>query len=112
METTKKIESRLLDRTEVEVRIRGRAGKISRAEAVGMVAEEMNVEKARVGLVRLEQNAGTSDVVGRFMVYGSAETMKSLHPKYLAVRLMTKEEREALKQAKKRAKTPAPEAKK
>ena len=111
MEIRKKTESKLLDRVELEVLIPERAGKISRGEAVGMVAEEMKVGKERVGLITLKQQAGTRDVVGRFGVYGSEEAMKRTHPQHLTVRLMTKEEREKLKQAKKKAKTPTTEAK-
>ncbi len=49
--------------------------------------------------------------MGSFGVYGSEEAMRRTHPHHLSVRLMTKEEREKLKQAKKKAKTPTTEAK-
>ena len=111
MEIRKKTESKLLDRVEIEVLIPEKAGKLSRNEAVGMVAEEMKVGKERVGLIALKQQAGTRDVVGMFGVYGSEEAMRRTHPHHLSVRLMTKEEREKLKQAKKKAKTPTTEAK-
>ncbi len=111
MDTRKKTQSKLLDRVELEVLIPGKGGKLSRGEAVGMVAEEMKVDRERVGLIRLGQHSGTMDIVGKFAVYGSAQAMKTMHPKHLAVRLMTKEEREKLKQARKKAKTAAPEAK-
>ena len=113
MNTRNKTQSKLLDRVELEVLIPGKGGKISRGEAVAMVAEEMKVDKERVGLIKLEQQSGTMDIVGKFAVYGSGEAMKTMHPRHLAVRLMSKEEREKLKQAKKKAKTatPATEAK-
>ena len=111
MEIRKKIESKLLDRVELEVFIPEKAGKLSRSEAVGMVADEMKVGKERVGLITLKQQAGTMDIVGSFGVYGSEEAMRRTHPHHLSVRLMTKEEREKLKQAKKKAKTPTTEAK-
>ncbi len=111
MDTRKKTQSRLLDRVELEVLIPGKGGKLSRGEAITMVAEEMKVDRERVGLIRLEQQSGTEDIVGKFAVYGSTQAMKTMHPKHLAVRLMTKDEREKLKQARKKAKTAAPEAK-
>ena len=92
---------------EVDVLVPGRAGKVSRGEAVEMVAEELKVEKKRVGLISLEQQAGTTDVFGKFRVFGSEEALKGTHPRHLLVRLMTKEEREKLKQERKRAKTQA-----
>ena len=111
MEIRKKTESKLLDRVELEVFIPEKAGKLSRSEAVGMVADEMKVGRERVGLITLKQQAGTRDIVGSFGVYGSEEAMRRTHPHHLSVRLMTKEEREKLKQAKKMAKTPTTEAK-
>jgi hypothetical protein len=53
-------------------------------------------------------------MIGRFYVYGSAEAKKRAHPRYLEERVLTKAEREKLKQERKRAATPAPapEAKK
>jgi len=111
LEIRKKTESKLLDRVELEVLIPGRAGRLSRVDALGMVAEEMKVDRSRVGLVSLQEHAGTTDVVGRFAVYGSSEAVKVLHPKHLQVRVLAKEEREKLKQARKKAKIPSPEAK-
>ena len=109
MQVQKKIDSKLLDRSYVEVLFEGKSGKLSRKDAVAMVAESMKVDANRVGLVKLEERSGTTDLLGKFNVYGSLESKKKLHPGYLDVRLMTKEEREKLKQAKKAAATaPAP----
>ena len=101
MQVQKKSDSRLLDRTYVEVLFEGKSGKLSRKDAIALVAGEMKVDAERVGLVKLEERSGTTDVLGKFNVYGSAESKKKAHPGYLDVRLMTKEEREKLKQAKK-----------
>ena len=111
MEIVKKNDSRLLGRTEVQVRIRGKAGKMSRREAVTLVANQMQVAPANVGLVRMQQQSGSTDIVGTFFVYESEETMKKVHPEHLSVRTLGKEEREKLKQEKKKAAAPKPEAK-
>ena len=114
MQVQKKTESKLLDRTYVEFAIEGKAGHLSRKEAVALLAKEMNVPAENVGLVRLEEQSGTTGVLGKFYVYGSADSKKKAHPKYLEVRMLSKEEREKLKQEKKKAAAPAPapEAKK
>jgi ribosomal protein S24E len=111
----RKTESKLLDRSYVEMTLDGKAGKISRREAVAAVAQEMGVPPENIGLVRLEGQSGTTTVVGKFYVYGSAESKKRVHPKYLEERTFTREEREKLKQERKKAAIPAaaaPEAKK
>ena len=110
MQIQKKTESKLLDRTYVEVLFEGKGGKISRKEAVALVAGELRVGPEKVGLIGLEERSGTTDVVGKFHVYGSPESKSRMHPGYLDVRLLTKEEREKLKQDKKNAKNAAPAA--
>ena len=114
MPVERKSESKVLDRSYVEVSIEGMAGKISRKEAIEMVARELGVPAENVGLVRVDGQSGTRKVIGRFYVYGSPESKKKVHPRYLQERMLTKEEREKLKQERKKAKTPAaaaPEAK-
>ena len=115
MPVEKKSESKVLDRTYVELSLEGRAGKVSRSEAIAAVAQELGVPRENVGLVRIDGESGTTKATGRFYVYGSAESKKKVHPKYLEERMLTKEEREKLKQERKKARTaaaPAEEAKK
>ena len=107
MPVEKKSESKVLDRSYVELSVEGRAGKISRKEAIEMVAQELSVPAENVGLLRVDGQSGTSKVLGRFYVYGSADSKKRVHPRYLQERTFTKEEREKLKQERKKAKTPA-----
>lgn len=114
MQITKKSESKLLDRLYVEVSLEGKAGKISRKEVVTAVAQELGVPSENVGLVRMEGQSGTTGVVGKFYVYGSQTSKNRLHHRYLDERTLTKEQREKLKQERKKAAAPqaAPEAKK
>ena len=115
MPVEKKSESKVLDRSYVEMTLEGKAGKVTRKEAIAMVAQEMGVPAENVGLLRIDGQSGTTKVLGRFYVYGSAASKKRVHLKYLDERTLTKEEREKLKQERKKAATPAaaaPEAKK
>jgi ribosomal protein S24E len=114
LQVLKKSESKLLDRTYVETLMEVKGGKLARKDAIEMVAKEMGVQSERVGLVRLKGQSGTTKVFGEFYVYGSQDSKKLTHPKHLEVRLLSKEEREKLKQAKKKqtAAAPAAEAKK
>jgi ribosomal protein S24E len=112
----KKSVSKVLDRSYVELSLAGKAGKITRKEAIAQVAQELGVPAENVGLIRIDGQSGSTKVLGRFYVYGSAESKKKVHPRYLEERMLTKEEREKLKQERKKAATPAaaaaPEAKK
>jgi ribosomal protein S24E len=70
-----------------------------------MLAGEMRVAQDNVGLIGLEERSGTRDVVGKFHVYGSLDSKKKVHPRYMDLRLLTKQEREKLKQEVKDKKT-------
>ena len=111
MQVQKKAESKLLDRAYVEFAMDGKAGKVTRKEAVALLAKEMGVPEENVGLVSLDGQSGTRAIVGRFYVYGSKESKKRTHPKYLDIRALSKEEKEKLKQEKKKP-AAAAEAKK
>ncbi len=107
MPVEKKSESKVMDRSYVELTLEDKAGKVSRKEAVAAVAQELGVPAENVGLLRMEGQSGTTKVVGKFYVYGSADSKKKFHPRYLGERMLTKEERDKLKQAKKKAAAPA-----
>ena len=107
MPVEKKSESKVLDRSYVELSMEGKAGKISRKEAIETVAQELGVPVENVGLLRVDGQSGTRKALGRFYVYGSAESKKNVHPRYLQERMLTREEREKLKQQRKKAGTPA-----
>jgi ribosomal protein S24E len=111
----KKNDSKVLDRSYVEAPLDGEAGKITRKEAIASVAKELGVDPENVGLIRMEGHSGTTQVLGKFYVYGSAESKKRIHLRYLNERSLTKEERDKLKQERKKSAAPAaaaPEAKK
>ena len=110
----KKTDSKVLERSYVEARLEGKAGKLSRKDAIAAIADELKVPAENVSVVRLDTSAGTTDVDGKFYVYSTAEAKKRLSPRYLEERLLTKEEREKLKQERKKgpAAAPPPEAKK
>jgi ribosomal protein S24E len=107
LQIEKKVESKLLDRTYIESSIENTAGRLTRREAVARLAQELGVPQDNIGLLRLEEQSGTAAVLGKFYVYGSKESKKRLHPRYLEERSLSKEEREKLKQDRKKAKTPA-----
>lgn len=103
-----KSDSKLLERSTAVVNLDGRAGKLTRNEAISTVAKELGVAPERVGVVRLEGHAGTTDLVGTFYIYGSEEVKKKVHPRYLEERVLSKEERAKLKQERKKAATATP----
>jgi ribosomal protein S24E len=107
LQAQKKAESKVLDRAYVELRLEGKAGKLSRKEAIETVAKELGVQAENVALIRIDGESGSTKVLGRFHVYGSAASKKRLHLRHLDERALTKEEREKLKQARKKAAAPA-----
>ena len=114
MRAEKKSESKVLERAYYEMKLEGAAGKLTRKEAVEALSKELGVATENLGLISLDGHSGTTNVVGRFYVYGSPESKRRAHPRYLDERMLTNEEREKLRQERKKAATPAPstEAKK
>ncbi len=106
MEILDRRESKLLGRTQVRVNFGDVSGALSRTDAVKMVAEQLKVDPSNVGIIALHSGSGSRKMVGTFHVYDSKESMGVVHEKHLGVRLLTKEQREALKQAAKQAKQP------
>ena len=82
---------------------RQKSGAINRKEAIKEVAQALNSSEGKVTLVRLSPQAGSRNLVGWFHVYDSEEGRKELAQHYLSVRLLTKEEKDAMKAAKKKA---------
>jgi ribosomal protein S24E len=114
LQIVKRTESKVLGRSYLEVSLDESAGKISRKDAVEAVAKELGVPNENVGLIRMDGGSGTRDVVGRFYVYTSMDMKARLQPRHLSERALTKEEREKLKQERKKQAAPpaAAEAKK
>ncbi|MDA4135597.1 MAG: hypothetical protein OK449_01185 [Thaumarchaeota archaeon] len=107
MQIVTRKDSKLLGRTEIEVLFAGKAGALNRKDAIKEVAQAMNTSEGKVTLLRLSPEAGTRGLMGRFHVYDSEEGKKKTSHEYLSVRLLTKEEKDAIKAAKKKAETEA-----
>jgi ribosomal protein S24E len=103
LQILEKKESKLLGRTDLDVLFPDKAGALTRRDAVKQVAQSMKVDENRVALLKLASGSGSRDLLGTFRVYESEGELKHVSPGYLKVRLMTKEEREAAKVAKKKA---------
>ena len=111
MQILEKKESKLLGRTDVDVLFPEKAGALSRRDAVQQVAQSMKVEENRVALLKLASGSGSRDLIGTFRVYESEGALKNVSPGYLSERLMTKDERKASKEAKKKAQMAAAQVK-
>ncbi|HYC26663.1 MAG TPA: hypothetical protein VEB67_01420 [Nitrososphaerales archaeon] len=110
MRFEKKSESKVLQRSYIEATMEGKSGRMSRKEAVDALASDMGVPAENVALISLKGESGTEVLKGRFHVYDNFDAKKRLHPRYQDERALTKEERDKLRQERKKAKTPAPPA--
>ena len=106
MEILGRKDSKLLGRTEIRVHFGEVSGALPRTAAIKIVADHLKVDPANVGIVALHSGSGSRNLIGLFHVYDSKDSMKIIQEKYLTVRILSKEQREALKQAKKQAKQP------
>lgn len=100
----------LLKRREVRCIFKGQAGKLSRNDAVNLLAEQLKLDKKFVIPVTLKCETGKTDVKGTFYVYDEESLAKKHLPKYVFLRLLSKEERKKVIEAEKaKAKAKKPE---
>jgi ribosomal protein S24E len=111
LEIVSRKDSKLLGRTELQVVFADKSGALNRKDAIKEVARAMNTDEKRVTLLELDGGSGTRKLVGWFHVYDSEDGRKEMSEKHLAVRLLTKEEKEEIKAAKKKADAAAAAAK-
>ncbi len=91
----------LLKRREVKCLFKGHAGKLSRNDAVNLVTTQLKLDKKIVIPVTLECETGRTDVKGTFYVYDDETLAKKHLPKYVFLRLLSKEERKKIAEAEK-----------
>ena len=111
MEIVSRKDSKLLGRTELRVVFAEKSGALNRKDAIKEVARAMSTDEKKVTLLELSGSSGTRRLVGRFHVYDSEAGKHEVSEKHLEIRLLTKEEKENIKQAKKKADAAAAAAK-
>jgi ribosomal protein S24E len=100
----------LLKRREVRCLFKGHAGKLSRNDAVSLLSQQLKLDKKFVIPVTLKCETGRTDVKGTFYVYDEEGLAKKHLPKYVFLRLLSKEERKKVREAEKaKAKAKKPE---
>lgn len=98
----------ILKRREVKCLFKSVAGKLTRKEAAEMLAKELKLDKKFVIPVSLMCKTGTNDIDCTFYVYDDENLAKQHLPKYIFIRMLTKEERKKAKEAEKaKGKKPA-----
>lgn len=91
----------LLKRRELMCLFKGQAGKIGRNDAVNILTEQLKLDKKFVIPVTLKCETGKTDVKGTFYVYDDESLAKKHLPKYIFLRMLSKEERKKVIEAEK-----------
>ncbi|MBI5133732.1 MAG: hypothetical protein HZA83_03380 [Thaumarchaeota archaeon] len=98
----------ILKRREIKCLFKSVAGKLTRKEAAEMLAKELKLDKKFVIPVSLMCKTGTNDISCTFYVYDDENLAKQHLPKYIFIRMLTKEESKKAKEAEKaKGKKPA-----
>jgi len=87
---------------------KGHAGKLTRNDAANLLVQQLKLDKKFVIPVTLKCETGRTDVKGTFYVYDDEGLAKKHLPKYVFLRLLSKEERKKAREAEK-AKAKKPE---
>ena len=86
----------LLDRREIKSVLKNCAGRVKRADAVGIVAKELNVDSNAIIPINMKCETGKSDVYATMYIYKNNEDAKKQLPRYRILRTMSKEDRKKL----------------
>lgn len=99
-------ENTVLGRKEVRYLFEEGAGKITRLEAIKMVAADMGVKEDAVVAISLTNSHGSRDQIGVFRIYEDPKEAKLQLPRYIFVRNLPKEERKKLLEEERKKKAP------
>ncbi len=91
----------LLKRREVKCLFKGSAGRLTRKEAVEILTKELKLDKKFVIPENLICKNGVNDIHCTFYIYDDENLAKKHLPKYIFMRMLTKEERKKAKEAEK-----------
>ena len=91
----------LLKRREVKCSFKGSAGRLTRKEAVEILTKELKLDEKFVIPANLICKNGVNDIHGTFYIYDDENLAKKHLPKYIIMRMLTKEERKKVKEAEK-----------
>ncbi len=107
MERLSLAENKLLERKEAVFLFKDMAGKLTKAEAVKAVAQDLGVPEEKVIAIKLETMFGTTDVRGTFYIYDDVGKAKKQMPEYIFLRMLGKEERKKILEERRKAKVQA-----
>ncbi|GIU71377.1 MAG: hypothetical protein KatS3mg003_0856 [Candidatus Nitrosocaldaceae archaeon] len=79
-------ENLLLDRREVTCIFKDVGGKLSRADAINMLKEKLNIDKFIIP-IKLYCESGKRDVKGLFYIYNDKDTARKYLPEYIFKRI-------------------------
>ncbi|MEM2760673.1 MAG: hypothetical protein QXW73_07795, partial [Nitrososphaerales archaeon] len=98
----------LLKRREIRCLFKGFAGRLTRKESAEMLAKELGLERKFVIPLHLDCKTGTNEVNCVFYIYDDENLARRHLPKYVFLRMLTKEERKKAREAEKaKGKKPA-----
>ncbi|MFQ5941841.1 MAG: hypothetical protein ACE5KA_09120 [Nitrososphaerales archaeon] len=91
----------VLKRREVRCLFKGLSGGLTRKDAAEMLARELKLDKGLVIPISLISTTGTNDIGCVFYIYDDEKLARRHLPKYVFMRMLSKEERKKAKEAQK-----------
>jgi small subunit ribosomal protein S24e len=99
-----------MKRKELRLVLKNAAGRLTKTEAVNLIAAKNNIETKRIVAIRMNCSYGKPDVDASFHIYESEEAMKDFLPRHRNLRLLGKAERKKIIDEEKAAKLKAKQA--
>jgi small subunit ribosomal protein S24e len=102
--------SALLDRQEVGVIFKNAAGRLSRSDAIEIIAKQHNIDKKSVIPISMVCEKGKTDLRALFYLYSNENEASKQLPRYRVLRNLPKDERKKIIAEEKAAKLKAKQA--
>ena len=99
-----------MKRKELRLILKNAAGRITKTDAINLIAAKNNIEKKRIVPISMNCSYGKPDVEGSFHIYESETAMKDFLPRYRNLRLLGRAERKKIIDDEKAAKLKAKQA--
>ena len=99
-----------MKRKELRLILKNAAGRITKTDAINLIAAKNNIEKKTIVPISMNCSYGKPDVDASFYIYESEAAMKDSLPKHRNLRLLGKAERKKIIEDEKSAKLKAKQA--
>ncbi len=106
----KEYDNHLMQRKEIRIILKGAAGILNKVEAIQLIAKRNGTDASKIIPINMNCSQGNNDIIAKFHIYQSEETMNYIVPRFRNLRILPKADRKKIIDEEKAAKIKAKQA--